>query len=487
MIGIGTHRMRVSGIAGFNNQSSVLFDGVDELVNIDLVRTALASTTVGTWTCWVKPVDATPAGNENFISFGDTDAETFMTLRIVAAGLLFASARIAGVNQWVLDTDAAAFSDNTWTHIALVQDGVSPSLFVNGILVAQTLISGADDGAWFNDIGGLDTGRIGNLNFNNEGEIQYFNGNIDEPRFWNIALSAAQILDDYNSGVPKTPLATGLVSSFRMGDAVITSYSTNSYLLDGSNERIDIDDVRTALASTTVGTWSCWVRPVDATPGTEEVFISFGDTDANTRISLSIGITGLLLAFAGSTLWNLDTDAAAFSDNTWTHIALVQDGTEPVLYVDGVAVAQAFGLSPDRTGWFNDIAGLDNGRIGDRNFNNNGEINHFNGNIDDVLFVNRDLSAAQVLNIFNSGLPKDESGIANGVSLFRMGEDDTFSGGNWTVVDAIGSNNGASVNMEESDRESGVDPVLTFPDQTSSNDATSVNLETTDVVSDVPA
>ena len=77
-IGIGTHRMRISGIAGFTNEFSVLFPGVDEFVEIDLVRTALASTTAGTWSCWVKPVDATPVGVEHFVSFGGTDGSNII-------------------------------------------------------------------------------------------------------------------------------------------------------------------------------------------------------------------------------------------------------------------------------------------------------------------------------------------------------------------------------------------------------------------------
>src|SRR3990167_8165888 len=141
--------------------------------------------------------------------------------------------------------------------------------------------------------------------------------------------------------------------------------NVNSFLFDGVNEAINIDSTRTSLASTTKGTWSAWVRVVDATPAGTQVFISFGDTDVNSLIDLNIQTTGVLLAvcsLAGSTKWQLDTDAAAFSDNTWTHIALVQDGVSPVLYVNGIAVAQAFITTLDKTVWFNNIAGLDNGR-----------------------------------------------------------------------------------------------------------------------------
>jgi len=105
---------------------------------------------------------------------------------------------------------------------------------------------------------------------------------------------------------------------------------------------------------------------------------------------------------AGTAQWQVDTDNVVFSDDTWTHVALVQNGTLPVLYIDGIAVAQTVSTTTDTTIWFNDLTGLDNGRIGDRNVDNGGETNHFNGIVDKVKIYNRELSANEIKREFSS-------------------------------------------------------------------------------------
>src|SRR3990167_9257999 len=142
-----------------------------------------------------------------------------------------------------------------------------------------------------------------------------------------------------------------------------------SYLFDGVNERINIDAVRTALATTTTGTWSCWVKPVDATPAASASFITFANGDATDLIQASItSFTGVMRAVClnnNTTQWDVDTYAGVFTDNVWAHIGVVQDGVSPVIYVNGVAVAQTFITSTDKTVWFNNLV-LNNGRIGCR-------------------------------------------------------------------------------------------------------------------------
>lgn len=176
-----------------------------------------------------------------------------------------------------------------------------------------------------------------------------------------------------------------------------------AYIFDGIDDFVNIDTAVNDLSSTTIGTWAGWVKPVDATPTDAERIISFADKDANEVIHILFLTTGQLRGqtnVGGATRWILQTDSAPFSDNTWTHVAIVQDGTEPVLYVDGVAVAQTFTTSTDKTAWFSDAAGIDNGRIGDTNFNNNGEARHFNGSIDEVHIWNRALTADEITELF---------------------------------------------------------------------------------------
>lgn len=83
----------------------------------------------------------------------------------------------------------------------------------------------------------------------------------------------------------------------------------------------------------------------------------------------------------------------------------------------------------------------------------------FNGRIDDVQYYDFVLNASQVSDIYNSGYVK--SPTASPVHHWKMGEDDTFST-NWTVNDSVGSLDGTSVNMEETDRKLGVAYSMAF-------------------------
>ena len=181
--------------------------------------------------------------------------------------------------------------------------------------------------------------------------------------------------------------------------------ANSAFDFDGTNDYIDIDASLTGLATNTKGTFSIWVRPTDATPAVNSRrIITFGDTNASVFINCSLVLTtGILVVSMGISglKWKIDTDVAPFTDNVWAHVAIVQDGISPVVYVDGVAVAQTFTSSVDKTVWFNDASGLDNGRIGTLNFNSGGNIHYWDGDLDDVRIYDRNLSQAEITILAN--------------------------------------------------------------------------------------
>lgn len=135
---------------------------------------------------------------------------------------------------------------------------------------------------------------------------------------------------------------------------------------DGS-DHVDITDSLTPMASNKTGTWLICVKPDDATPATYEALISFGDTDANEFIVLSVHPDGYLNAACnagGAGKWTLLTSAVAFSNNTWALVGITHNGIQPTLYVNGVAPAQSFSAEADKTVWFAGATGLDNGFLG---------------------------------------------------------------------------------------------------------------------------
>lgn len=186
---------------------NMVFDGVDEYFNINNTLTnVLSTTTQGTWSFWIKPVDATPASALLPLAFGDTDANEFIVIQLdgTSTGKVSLQINKEGVSQFFLRTDNAVLSDNTWSHIAITQPGAgsAAAIYIDAVLVPQTLTSGADDDAWFNNLSGLDNGRIGDLNFNSGGEQFHFCGNIDEVSIWNDALSQPEIAEIYENNHP---------------------------------------------------------------------------------------------------------------------------------------------------------------------------------------------------------------------------------------------------------------------------------------------
>ncbi|MFT3910559.1 MAG: gliding motility-associated C-terminal domain-containing protein [Ferruginibacter sp.] len=92
-----------------------------------------------------------------------------------------------------------------WTHIAVVYTNKQPSLYINGVFVKTGLTSlknrvypslGQWPGNLYNLSGGIGGGNYG-----------YFNGQIDEFRLWDVPLSPATILADYNKIIQPLPAA----------------------------------------------------------------------------------------------------------------------------------------------------------------------------------------------------------------------------------------------------------------------------------------
>lgn len=177
-----------------------------------------------------------------------------------------------------------------------------------------------------------------------------------------------------------------------------------AYVFDG-NDYINIDVTIDDLATTTQGTLSAWVKPVGATPSSYNGIIGFGDANAPEYVWIAIEqTTGVVYGnsrVASVGKWMIKTNSNPFSDNVWAYVVLVHNGTEPKIYINGVAVAQTFSLSTDKTVWFSGSPELDTGRIGDLNRNNFGEDLFFNGSIDEVAIYSRALSEAEILQIYN--------------------------------------------------------------------------------------
>ena len=166
------------------------------------------------------------------VGFGDNNAVEFIELNI-EAGKLVARCTDATVVAWVLTTDAEACPPHRWTHVALVQDGSRPVLYVNGVKVAQTMSTATAVTKWVSVCSGLDTGRIGAANKAGDASVtQEFGGGIGEVKLYGGtttagALTAAQVKQDYENGHGAVT-TTSLYNHYRWGDYLLTDNGTGA-------------------------------------------------------------------------------------------------------------------------------------------------------------------------------------------------------------------------------------------------------------------
>ena len=93
-------------------------------------------------------------------------------------------------NQDLSFTTTTYLTVNAWNHIACTYNGSSKVIYVNGVQIATVAASGT-----------LNTGQINQYigKYGAAGNNYPFNGRIAESRVYNIALSAAQVLQNYNA------------------------------------------------------------------------------------------------------------------------------------------------------------------------------------------------------------------------------------------------------------------------------------------------
>ena len=194
--------------AEHNPRPAVVGDGTGDYVQINAwgaAREAAGTAdTVGTFTAWVNIKAADDS--YSILSAGDTDAIEYINFQIVN-GKLNITLADGGAVAFDIEADGDDIPVDTWTHIAVVQDGIQPRLYVNGKVIATTNDTSIDITKWFADLNGIDNANIGILSMNTSTTLD-LDGAIGQVKHWNAALTAEQILDDFNAKAPASITGT---------------------------------------------------------------------------------------------------------------------------------------------------------------------------------------------------------------------------------------------------------------------------------------
>ena len=449
---------------GFTNQYSVSLDGSDDELTIPQGTFNLGSG-VFSFSLWFN-ADSLNAYNTFFnISSSNTlKLATFMS----SGGDIYCS----NWNYNNIIASSNTINTGTWYHVAFVKSTAGNAgvfkLYLNGNPLTtntNTMNQGSDFGSEDS------TSTIGKTY--NASSPHPFDGKIDEFSFWNSALSASQISDIYNSGVPNDISSLSPVGWWRMGDNNSGSGTTITDQGSGGNDGT-LTNGPTFSTSVPEYVFNQYSVSFDAS----DDYMSIPDADI---FSLGNG-SGTDNAFSISGWFNADnihtnyiatkdysTDrewafrtvtnqlhffafgtgggyigrkyTTNLSGGQWYHAVVTYDGSKASsgikLYLDGSRVDDADYAGGTYTAAVNTSEEI---RVSALHRNNT----YSGGKVDELSFFNTELSASDVTSIYNSGSPADISSL-NPVGWWRMGDNNGASG--TTITDqGSGGNNGTLTN-----------------------------------------
>lgn len=251
-------------------------------------------------------------------------------------------------------------------------------------------------------------------------------------------------------------------SYFLASSAYINTYSMQ---FDGVNELINCQDAGNFSfgdgVSSSPRSISLWVKFNSVSVGPTLIAKDDGDSQREWGIGIFTA-TGAITAFikgnlTGTIQIGRSTPTGTVTTGTWYHIVMTYDGSTASTGIKIYRNASRQDNQNSNAGTFvAAVAGTEPVTIGARGAVGAGRTNFLNGNVDEVSVWTKELSQAEVTELYNGGSPMDaqsHSAIADLFYYNQMGDGATFDGSNWSLPDVQGNvAAAASINMELGDR-----------------------------------
>lgn len=174
------------------------FDGTDDYVLHDAhaVARVAANDTTGTYSAWIYLDDL--AANHCILSAGVAASATeFMRAYVSTTGAIIFNLKVGSADQFTLTQTSGLLTARRWYHVALVQNGTQPVIYVDGAAVTASNTVSTDLTAWYDELTACDKFAIGVVESNNTHTAD-FAGAIGQVKYWNKALTATEVKSDYN-------------------------------------------------------------------------------------------------------------------------------------------------------------------------------------------------------------------------------------------------------------------------------------------------
>ncbi|MDP2668785.1 MAG: LamG domain-containing protein [bacterium] len=273
--------------AGKIGLGAVDFDGVDDYASTTNLA-GITNTTPFSVSFWRNSTDDSVRGCMVCTARSDSPYDGVWVQMETNHSITFAIDGTPGTKSRNIRSTATP-GLNTWHHIVATYDGSDTigglKLYVNGVSGYTTV---GDTGS------GTITNRSWRIGAAQDPIGNYFKGKIDEVRIYNRALSAAEISQLYNYGLPRFVPTAG-----KLGQGID---STQSYVNPGN-------------VSSSVNSFSLWMKTASSSPT-----INLIDLNASQNIKI---VNGTVTA-SGLTSPSIFVDGASGStvNAGWHHIAV---------------------------------------------------------------------------------------------------------------------------------------------------------------------
>jgi hypothetical protein len=206
-----------------DNKHCLDFDGANDKVTFGNIFPLYTTYTIE---AWIKPDTVSTTGKAFILWNGNQDYDENTEANNVTFSLFQSGNDVgyyyqhgASTNVVVPNAGNNVLTADTWVHLALVRndaDGNSIKLYVNGVLSYTTTSLTTDSTG-----GGSSVFNIGYGEYGQIPDDEYFNGEIAHVRVWNVARSAADILQYMNRSVVGTE--SGLQGYWKLNEGTGTS------------------------------------------------------------------------------------------------------------------------------------------------------------------------------------------------------------------------------------------------------------------------
>ncbi len=388
--GSGTDLHAATDRFGFGN-SAYSFNGMSS--KIDASNSSVLNSDYSTVSFWIK-INALPTGPSFILSHGGWPER--MKIDLPGHGKPLFTTHSGGACCSDLDS-GTPLTLGKWTHVVMTHDGTDDIIYFDGVQVNSKSAPGTLD----------PTEQQLGIGYDPSGDNAFFDGSLDEIQIYNYALAPAEVMALHNAQSIFPGIPSNLVAEYNFvgGDVDDSSIFGNHGVRSGSlpatdrfgyaanaqaflgNESITAAN-STALNSDYV-TVSFWIN-IDAFPTGPSFIMSYGGWPERMKIDLP---------GHGKPLFTTHSDGACCSDldsgtpltpGVWTHVAMTHDGTNDIIYMDGVEVnSKSAPGTLDKTG---EVLGIGYDPSGNNAF--------FEGRLDDIQIYNEALSAVEVAALY---------------------------------------------------------------------------------------